>query len=439
MVLTRNESIGIAGCAAAAAVIGIALVVKVKTPITPPTSFSMSLSASPTTLPSDGGDVAITGSTGNISDGTSVSIVVNGSTVDVEMVSNAAFSYVLSVPENTTTIPETVTIQATATVSGVAVSSNVVTVTVMASTTPPPSLSITLVVSPTSLPYTGGNVSLTGSTTNMPDGTPVIITANGRTIDTLTVVDSAFSGTYSVPENTSTSPENIVFHAIATVNSNAVSSNTATVTVAVSTTPPPSPSMTLSVSPTTLPSTGGNGSLTGATSNIPDYTAVTITANGRTFGDLVVMNGAFATTYNISANTSTSPETITFQATATVSGVTVNSNTATVTVAGALSSGTVSVTIQTDADATVTVDGHSGKADSSGSIIFTLQTDSTYTAKGSLTVTQTIGRETCAELYEGTTTFTTGTASETVQLPLTMVSRKCITNGYTPEASIAVF
>ncbi len=79
-------------------------------------------------------------------------------------------------------------------------SSNVVTVTVAGA-----AAEIAISVSPTSLPSTGGTVTVSG-TTNLADGTTVDLFVNGTNVASTTTAGGAFSFTYDVAANSGTSP-----------------------------------------------------------------------------------------------------------------------------------------------------------------------------------------------------------------------------------------
>ena len=98
------------------------------------------------------------------------------------------------------------------------------------------------------------------------------------------------------------------------------------------------------------------------------------------------------------------------------------SNAVVITIAGAMPQ-PVNVTFVTIAGATVTVAGESGTANSNGDITFALAQNTTYTADGQLS--KSVGGN-CYDDYAGSTTFTTGTSAETVDISLTFTGRRCL-------------
>lgn len=191
----------------------------------------------------------------------------------------------------------------------------------------------------------------------------------------------------------------------------------------------------VSVTPLDLPSSGGKITISGTTTNIPAGTNISILVNGKTVDTFALSGSSFSVTYDVSANTSTiAAEYLTIVAT----GAGVKSNAVTVTVAPSSTvTGTVDITIKTDAGATVTVGGQTATANSSGFATFKLAENTTYTASGKLTVTIKSSSEICEELYEGSVSFTAGTSAQTVDLPLTLIARKCYSSGtLSPSISI---
>ena len=192
--------------------------------------------------------------------------------------------------------------------------------------------------------------------------------------------------------------------------------------------------ISITVTPLVLPSSGGKITISGTTTNIPAGSSISILVNGKVVDTFSLTGTSFSVSYDVSANTSTTAaQVLTIVAT----GAGVKSNPVTVSVAPSVTvTGTVAITIKTDAGATVAVGGQTATANSSGLATFTLSENTTYTASGKLTVTIKGSTEICVELYEGSTSFTTGTSPQTVDLPLTLIARKCYSTGTTSSIVI---
>jgi hypothetical protein len=80
---------------------------------------------------------------------------------------------------------------------------------------PPPSQSITITATPTSLPDTGGVVTINGTTTGIADGTVMTLLVNGVQTGTTTLSGGAFTFTYDAPPNTGTTTESDVLQVTA--------------------------------------------------------------------------------------------------------------------------------------------------------------------------------------------------------------------------------
>lgn len=93
------------------------------------------------------------------------------------------------------------------------VTSNVVKVTVAGVTV---AQAIKLSVTPTSLPASGGTITISGAAIGISAGTSISILINGRVVDTVALGSAGtFSQAYAVPANTSTSPETLNVEATA--------------------------------------------------------------------------------------------------------------------------------------------------------------------------------------------------------------------------------
>ena len=131
MALSAGEKIAIVGgVAGAAIVVGAAAVMAKKSKVTI-TATTIVITVTPTGLPSSGGKITINGTTTNIPAGTSISILVNGKTIDTFALSGSSFSVTYDVSPNTSTTLQTLTIVAT----GAGVKSNPVTIDVAPSVT----------------------------------------------------------------------------------------------------------------------------------------------------------------------------------------------------------------------------------------------------------------------------------------------------------------
>jgi hypothetical protein len=92
------------------------------------------------------------------------------------------------------------------------VQSNTVTV-VVAGTGPPPSQSITIAASPTSLPYTGGDVTISVDTSGIAGGTNMTLYVNGQAVASAPLpATGTMTFTYTVQPNTSQNPVSDSFY-----------------------------------------------------------------------------------------------------------------------------------------------------------------------------------------------------------------------------------
>ncbi|MEM3861538.1 MAG: hypothetical protein QW203_03520 [Thermoplasmatales archaeon] len=203
------------------------------------------------------------------------------------------------------------------------ITSNQVSVTVAGI---PYSYSISLSASPTSLPSSGGTTTLTCTLTVSPSGgqlSGITITFTDQTTGSYGSAPTNSSGvatsTADLPANDTTSAEQYLFVAsFSDPYTNAIINSTPVqVTVAAAT-----GSLSLSVSPTSLPNAGGNITLTATLSGLSDVSGYTVTfvdvTTGTTIGTATTNSSGVATyTYDVPPNTSTSSETITFDATVT--------------------------------------------------------------------------------------------------------------------------
>ncbi|MEM3290487.1 MAG: hypothetical protein QW046_03125 [Candidatus Micrarchaeaceae archaeon] len=203
------------------------------------------------------------------------------------------------------------------------ITSNQVSVTVAGI---PYSYSISLSASPTSLPSSGGTTTLTCTLTVSPSGgqlSGITITFTDQTTGSSGSAQTNSSGvatsTATLPANDTTSAEQYLFVAsFSDPYTNAIINSTPVqVTVAAAT-----GSLSLSVSPTSLPNAGGNITLTATLSGLSDVSGYTVTfvdvTTGTTIGTATTNSSGVATyTYDVPPNTSTSSETITFDATVT--------------------------------------------------------------------------------------------------------------------------
>ena len=333
----------------------------------------ITISVSPTSLPSNGGDIGIKGTTTIPSTAASRAVAVvfiNGVETFVgQELSGSTFSQPYSIFPNTGIATETVEVQIGIEVSNVMVMSNTVDVTVAG--LPLTAKTCVISITPTSLSASGGKVTVNGSTRNIPAGATVNISAAvyyGAILANIYKLplnsDGTFSASFDVPANLDFSSETIGIQAYAYLPSGGgpISSNIINMVVAGSTAPF---NTLITVSPTTeLRPSGGTIDIRGMISTNPANPPcprscsgpfypgesssgcsecfnsfggdISILINGKT---VATQSGLIANTFFqallVSPNTGTSAETLDVQVATTLNNITLKSNVVTVEVAAA--------------------------------------------------------------------------------------------------------
>lgn len=169
------------------------------------------------------------------------------------------------------------------------------------------SAGFTISVTPTSLPETGGDITISGST-SLPPNTTLYIWVNNTNVGTISVAaDGTFLYTYTVAPNTTVATVNYSID-LSTDESNLTRSNTVTITVAGTT-----ETMSISLSTTSIPASGGSVTVSGTT-NAPVGTSIHVLANTIVQSTTVGSGGTFSSIFTIPANTTTSTITWAFAA-----------------------------------------------------------------------------------------------------------------------------
>ena len=162
---------------------------------------SISITASTTSLPSNGGTVSFTGST-DLPAGTTLDIYVNAGNVGTVTVgSGGSISFSVNIPSNSSGSSVTYDVYLVDPATGT--QSNTVAISVA-----PASKSISLTSqSATTLPSSGGSVTFAGTATGYNPGQVFYVFVNGQMVTTTTLGQHyTFSFTLNFPANNSTSP-----------------------------------------------------------------------------------------------------------------------------------------------------------------------------------------------------------------------------------------
>ena len=212
----------------------------------------------------------------------------------------------------------------------------------------PTAPAITISVTPTRLPASGGEITISGTAKNISADAVIMVYLNGTmtTVGQQLLGRSIFSLNYYDFFNAGNSTETIDVQVGTPANSAVmVMSNTIAVTVAGQ--PLTAPTCVISVTPTSLPSSGGNVTVNGTVRNMPVGTLISISAAkypysylsdaiGTIYNIPLNSDGTFSHAFPIPANRSVgfSAESIVIQALAfPPSGYTVSSNGVNITVA----------------------------------------------------------------------------------------------------------
>ena len=378
MTLTKNEKIA-AGVGAAAVIgvgIGAAAVIgvgigaavaaskaAVTTPPPPTDPFNTSITVSPTTeLPSSGGTIDIRGmistnpanppcprscsgpsypgesssgcSTCFHSYGADISILINGKVVATQssLVANTFFQSFL-VSANTGTSAEILSVQVATTLNNITLKSNAVTVEVAGTSTQ----AVTISVTPTSLPQTGGTITISGTTRNIGSGGFASLVIDGSPVAGVGMTlnsDGTFSGTFKVSANTYYIPETTDVQIWIRDHASKVIAKSNIVGVTVAGLPWLS---AFSVTPTSLPQTGGTITISGKLlypTTLGEDIQINIGTAIRALTLPVSSDLTFSGTYDVPANEGNIAETLYIQAWTFIDYQEVKSDFIAVTVAG---------------------------------------------------------------------------------------------------------